>query len=125
MPYGQCPSGGPLVQHSLVAMLELARQGVFTVTEVVEKLCHAPARLFNIHGRGYVREGHAADLVLVDPEAPWTVERAGLVYKCGWSPFEGQRFHARVLRTWVNGHAAFADGRVRHEVRGERLLFDR
>ncbi len=124
-PYTQCPSGAPLVQHSLVAMLELARQGVFTVTEVVEKLCHAPARMFNIGERGHVREGHAADVVLVDPGSPWTVERSGLEYKCGWSPFEGQRFHARVLRTWVNGHLAYADGRVRHEVRGERLRFDR
>ncbi|MBK9274692.1 MAG: dihydroorotase [Flavobacteriales bacterium] len=124
-PYTQCPSGGPLIQHSLVAMLELARQGVFTVEQVVEKLCHAPARMFAIAGRGHIREGYAADLVLVDPDAPWTVDRAGLEYKCGWSPFEGQRFHARVLRTWVNGHLAYADGRVRHEVRGERLRFDR
>ena len=124
-PYTQCPSGGPLIQHSLVAMLELARQGVFTVEQVVEKLCHAPARMFAIAGRGHIREGHAADLVLVDPDAPWTVDRAGLEYKCGWSPFEGQRFHARVLRTWVNGHLAYADGRVRNEVRGERLRFDR
>lgn len=124
-PYTQCPSGGPLVQHSLVAMLELARQGVFTVEQVVEKLCHAPARMFAIGDRGHIREGYAADLVLVDPDAPWTVDRAGLEYKCGWSPFEGQRFHARVLRTWVNGHLAYADGRVRHEVRGERLRFDR
>ncbi|MBX2979749.1 MAG: dihydroorotase [Flavobacteriales bacterium] len=124
-PYAKCPSGGPLVQHSVVAMLELARQGVFTVEQVVEKLCHAPARMFDIPDRGFIREGHCADLVLVDPNAPWTVSREGLFSKCGWSPFEGQVFHNRVLRTWVNGRSVYADGRVDRSVRGERLRFDR
>ena len=123
--YKQCPSGGPLVQHALPAMLELARAGVFTLEHVVEKMCHAPARLFDIADRGYVREGYKADLVLVDLDAPWTVTRDGLQSKCGWSPFEGQRFHARVLRTWVNGTTVYANGRVDHAVRGERLLFNR
>lgn len=123
--YKQCPSGGPLVQHALPAMLELAREGVFTMTHVVEKMCHAPARLFDIADRGYVREGYKADLVLVDLDAQWTVTRDGLQSKCGWSPFEGQRFHARVLRTWVNGTTVFANGQVDHAVRGERLLFNR
>lgn len=124
-PYRQCPSGGPLVQHSLVAMLEMVREGVFTLEEVVEKMCHAPARMFNIERRGYVKEGYQADLVLVDPDAPWTVAKENLRYKCGWSPFEGQCFHARVLRTWVNGHLAFDGERVDTAVRGERLLFAR
>jgi len=124
-PYTSCPSGGPLVQHALVALLELARQGVFTVERVVEKLCHAPARLFNVAQRGYVREGCHADLVLVDPDAPWTVTKDNLLYKCGWSPFEGQRFQARVLTTWVNGAVAFTDGAVDRTVRGQRLRFDR
>ncbi|MBK7945341.1 MAG: dihydroorotase [Flavobacteriales bacterium] len=123
--YKQCPSGGPLVQHALPAMLELAREGVFTMAHVVEKMCHAPARLFDIADRGYVREGYKADLVLVDLDAPWTVTRDDLQSKCGWSPFEGQRFHARVLRTWVNGTTVYANGRVDHAVRGERLLFNR
>lgn len=125
MKYRQCPSGGPLVQHAMPAMLEMARDGVFSVPEVVEKMCHAPSRMFGITDRGYVREGCKADLVLVDLEAPWTVSRDGLESKCGWSPFEGQRFHARVLRTWVNGRLVFAEGRVDHAIRGERLRFNR
>ncbi|MBL7963048.1 MAG: dihydroorotase [Flavobacteriales bacterium] len=125
LPYTRCPSGGPLVQHALPAMLELVRQGVYTVEQVVEKMCHAPARLFQVQERGFVREGCHADLVLVDPDAPWTVAKDNILYKCGWSPFEGQRFYARVKRTWVNGRLAYADGRVDTSVRGMRLLFDR
>jgi dihydroorotase len=124
-PYAQCPSGGPLVQHALPAMLELMHDGVFTLAQVVEKMCHAPARLFAVADRGYVREGYKADLVLVDLDAPWYVARDGLLSKCGWSPFEGQRFRSRVLRTWVNGRTVYADGRVRTDERGERLLFNR
>ncbi len=124
-PYAQCPSGGPLIQHSLVAMLELVRQGIFTLVMVVEKMCHAPARMFNMEGRGFIREGQYADLVLVDLDAPWTVGRNNILYKCGWSPFEGQRFQARVINTWVNGQLVFADGRVDHDVRGMRLSFQR
>lgn len=125
LPYAKCPSGGPLIQHSLVAMLDLEHQGVFTLTQVVEKLAHAPARLFRVDRRGYIREGYHADMVLVDRKASWTVEKANLFYKCGWSPFEGQRFTSRVVRTWVNGHTVFADGQVNRSVRGERLRFDR
>ncbi len=125
LPYAKCPSGGPLIQHSLVAMLELERQGVFTLEQVVNKLCHAPASLFNIDRRGYIREGFHADLVLVDRNAPWSVEKANLFYKCGWSPFEGQRFSSKVVRTWVNGRAVFADGVVDRTIRGERLRFNR
>lgn len=124
-PYAQCPSGGPLVQHSVVAMLELAFQGFFTVEEVVEKMCHAPARMFQVERRGYLREGYQADAVLIDPEAPWTVDRGNVISKCGWSPFEGQQFQARVVRTWVNGHLAYMEGRVNSNVRGERLRFER
>lgn len=125
LPYAKCPSGGPLVQHALVAMLELVHEGVLTLEQVVEKMCHAPARLFAVKERGYVREGFKADLVLVNLDAPWTVARENILYKCGWSPFEGQRFRARVLTTWVNGVPVYADGRVDRGVRGERLLFDR
>ena len=124
-PYASCPSGGPLIQHSLVAMLELVQQGVFSLERAVEKLSHAPARLFNVADRGFVREGFHADLVLVDPNASWTVAKDNLFYKCGWSPFEGQRFQARVLNTWVNGVLAFTDGAVDRNVRGQRLRFDR
>jgi dihydroorotase len=125
MDYALCPSGGPLIQHSLVAMLELEQQGVFTLAQVVEKLCHSPARLFRIDRRGYVREGYFADLVLVDRNSDWIVDRSNLLYKCGWSPFEGQRFGSRVLRTWVNGRSVYVDGHVDGTVRGERLRFDR
>lgn len=125
LPYRQCPSGGPLVQHALPAMLELAREGVLSIEQVVEKMCHAPARLFAIGDRGFIREGLKADLVLVDLNDPWTVTREGLESKCGWSPFEGQRFHARVHRTWVNGSTVYADGKVDHSARGERLRFAR
>ena len=124
-PYAKCPSGGPLVQHALVAMLELMHEGLYTIEQVVEKMCHAPSRLFNVNGRGYVREGAFADMVLVDPDAPWTVSKENILYKCGWSPFEGTRFRSRVLRTWVNGQLVFADGRVDTGVRGKRLTFDR
>lgn len=124
-PYTQCPSGGPMVQHALVAMLEMMHQGVFTLEQVVEKMCHAPARMFQVQGRGFIREGHQADLVLVDLDAPWTVTKENLLYKCGWSPFEGQRFRSRVLRTWVNGELAYADGEVDRSVRGMRAMFDR
>ncbi|MCL4282364.1 MAG: dihydroorotase [Flavobacteriales bacterium] len=125
MPYAQCPSGGPLVQHALPAMLELMHQEVFTLEEVVEKMSHAPARLFQVKDRGFIREGFFADLVLVDLDAPWTVEKKNLLYKCGWSPIEGQRFRSRVLRTWVNGQLANADGKVDNTVRGMRATFDR
>jgi dihydroorotase len=125
MPYAKCPSGGPLIQHSLVAMLELMHQGVFTLERVVEKLAHAPARLFQVDRRGFIREGYHADLVLVDLNAPWTVTDDGILSKCGWSPFAGQRMRARVLNTWVNGQEVYANGRVDLAVRGERLRFDR
>ena len=125
MPYAKCPSGGPLVQHALVAMLELVHEGVFTMEQVVEKMCHAPARMFSVKERGYVREGYKADLVLVDMDAPWTVDRSNILSKCGWSPFEGYRFRARVLNTWVNGRTVYADGLVDRSARGERLLFNR
>lgn len=125
LPYAKCPSGGPLVQHALVAMLELVHEGVFTLEQVVEKMCHAPARMFAVKDRGYVREGYKADLVLMDMDAPWTVDRSNILSKCGWSPFEGYRFRARVLNTWVNGRMVYVDGRVDRSARGERLLFNR
>jgi dihydroorotase len=124
-PYAHCPSGGPLVQHALPAMLELMHQGIFTLEEVVERMCHAPARLFQVKDRGFVREGQHADLVLVDLDALWTVDKTNLLYKCGWSPFEGQTFRSRVLRTWVNGNLAYANDQVDRTVRGMRATFDR
>lgn len=124
-PYAQCPSGGPLIQHSLVAMLEMVEQGIFTLEQVVDKMCHAPARMFQIEGRGFIREGYHADLVLVDRNAPWTVTTDSVLSKCGWSPFTGQKFGSRVLNTWVNGQMVYDQGRVQQGIRGQRLLFQR
>lgn len=124
-PYLNAPSGGPLIQHSLTVMLELAKQGVCTVEQVAEKMCHAPAVRFRIHERGFLRPGFFADLVLIDPNAPWTVAPENILYKCGWSPFEGTTFSHRVVRTLVNGKIAYENGRVDPTVRGRELAFDR
>jgi len=117
-------SGGPLVQHSLVAMLQMVKQGNFSLEKIVEKMCHAPAELFRIEKRGFIRPGYFADLVLVDPNRPWTVSSENILYKCGWSPFEGTRFDASVLNTWVNGQMVYDNGQIDDTVRGKRLLFN-
>lgn len=117
-------SGGPLVQYSLVAMLELALQGKLTVEKVIRKMCHAPAELFRVRRRGFIRPGYFADLVLVDPSAEWSVKADEIESKCGWSPFEGTTFHHRVVKTWVNGDLVYSDGKVNDTVRGQRLMFD-
>jgi len=117
-------SGGPLVQHSLVAMMQLVKQGVFTLEKVVDKMCHSPAELFRIEKRGFIRPGYFADLVLVDPNRSWTVTEDNILYKCGWSPFEGTSFDASVLQTWVNGNLAYDNGQFDETIRGKRLLFD-
>lgn len=117
-------SGMPLVQHSLVAMLQLAAQGVFTVEQVVERMCHAPAVLYRIVRRGYIRPGYYADLALVHPHSPWTVSRDNIIYKCGWSPFEGTTFDAAVQSTWVNGRRVYDRGTFDESARGMRLEFD-
>ena len=117
-------SGMPLVQHSLVAMLQLAAQGVFTVEQVVERMCHAPAALYRIVRRGYIRPGYYADLALVHPHSPCTVSRDNIIYKCGWSPFEGTTFDAAVQSTWVNGRRVYDRGTFDESARGMRLEFD-
>lgn len=121
-PYAQAPSGGPLVQHSLVAMMEMAAQGVFTREMVVDKMCHQPARLFRVRERGFLRPGYFADMVLLKP-GEWTVQKENILYKCGWSPFEGSRFSHQVAVTWVNGNAVYQDGKLSDSIRGKRLLF--
>lgn len=123
--YFKAPSGGPLVQHSLPAILEMSRLGRISLEKVVEKMCHAPADLFGIRERGYLREGYYADLVLVDPNAPWTVSDSNILYKCGWSPFEGITFRHSVTHTFVNGKLVYHRGIINPEVRGKRLVFDR
>jgi len=117
-------SGGPLVQHSLVAMLQLVKQGKFTLEKVVEKMCHAPADLFRIEKRGYIRPGYFADLVLVNPDDSWTVTKENILYKCGWAPFEGTTFDNSVSKTWVNGQLVYNNGQFDESVRGQRLLFE-
>lgn len=117
-------SGGPLVQHSVLVMLELARQGHFTVEKVVEKMCHLPAELFHIDKRGYIRPGYYADLVLVDPSQSYTVSSCNILYKCGWSPFEGYTFAHTIWKTFVNGNLAYSDGKVNDEVRGMELAYN-
>jgi len=123
--YLNAPSGGPLVQHSLVAMLELSKQGKISVEKVVEKMCHAPAVCFQIAERGYIRKGYKADLVLVDMESTWTVSSKNILYKCGWSPFDGVSFNSKVTHTFINGQLAYENGVFSDSVRGERLLFKR
>lgn len=124
-PYTKAPSGAPLVQHALPAMLEMSKQGVIPLERVVEKMCHAPAECFQIDRRGYIREGYHADLVLVDPQAPWTVSRDNVLYKCGWSPLEGTTFQHAVHSTIVSGHLAYQQGQFDFSQNGQRLSFDR
>lgn len=114
-------SGGPMVQHSLTAMLELCRQGIFTEELIVEKMAHAPAELFGIKDRGFIREGYYADLVLVNPQHSWTVSKENLLYKCGWSPMEGSTFSHKVEKTFVNGRLVYDDGKFDENFRGKEL----
>jgi len=123
--YTKAPSGGPLVQHSLVVMMEFVSQGKLSIERMVELMCHNPAILFGIKERGYIREGFKADLVVVDPSMPWTVNKENVLSKCGWSPFENSTFKSRVTHTFVNGVLAYNNGNLVDEVRGERLEFDR
>lgn len=122
--YAKCPSGAPLVQHSLVVMLENFRNGKITLEKIVEKMCHNPAILFRIEKRGFVREGYKADLVLVDLEENWMVAKENILYKCGWSPLEGTEFHSKVTHTFVNGNLVYENGKINEEKFGERLLFE-
>ena len=121
--YFQAPSGLPLVQHSLLILLELWRDGVFTLETIVERACHAPARLFGIQERGFLREGHWADLVLVDTHSETHVTPNTLQSKCGWSPFDGQSFRSRIAATIASGKIAYRDGQVRDQVRGRQVVF--
>ena len=123
--YFNCPSGGPMVQHSLIAMLELWHRKVFSLEKIVEKMCHNPCILFNIKERGFIREGYKADLCLIDPDNPRTVSKENILYKCGWSPFEGTTFRSSVFMTLVNGTIVYDNGLIDEDHRGQRLMFDR
>ena len=123
--YTKAPSGGPLVQHALVAMLQKQKTGKISLEKLVEKMCHNPAILFDVEKRGYLREGYFADLVEVDMNASWDVKKANIFYKCGWSPFEGLTFDTQVKRTFVNGHLAYENGVLSDKKHAMRLTFDR
>src|SRR6056300_2060261 len=123
--YAKAPSGGPLVQHALVGMLEKVDQGMLSLPTMVQKMCHNPAILFNIDRRGYLREGYYADLVLVKPNSPWTVSAENIVALCGWSPFTGTRFSNSVHKTFVNGHLAYDNGLISDHKNAMRLNFNR
>ncbi|TAN03975.1 MAG: dihydroorotase [Rhodanobacteraceae bacterium] len=124
-PYTSCPSGIPLIQFALQSALESVFRGDFTLERLVETYAHAPATLFAIEGRGYLREGYCADLTLVDPTTPQTVRREGIASKCGWSPFEGDTFRASIAATFVNGNLVARNGKVLGASQGMRLEFDR
>jgi len=123
--YLNAPSGGPLVQHALLAMLEKSIQGVISIERIVEKMAHAPADLFRIKNRGYIKEGYYADLVEINPKHKTAVSRNNLFYKCGWSPFEGITFNHEVSRTFVNGRLVYEDGNMIEGGNGKRILFNR
>jgi len=123
--YSEAPSGGPLVQHSLVAMLEFVKEGKISLEKVVEKMAHNPAKLFKIEDRGFIKEGFFADLAIVDLNSPWLVTKENILAKCGWSPFEGKVFSAKVDSTLVNGHFAMRNGNISENKFAKRLLFNR
>jgi len=123
--YTKAPSGGPLVQHAVTAVLEKVKEGVLPIEKAVEKMSHNPAKIFKIEKRGFIKEGFYADLVLVDADKKWTVDKENLLYKCGWSPFEGVEFSNQITHTFVNGNLMYNEGVFNEEVKGKRLLFNR
>ncbi len=123
--YTKAPSGGPLVQHALPAMLEMHHKGKISIEKIVEKMCHNPAILFQVKDRGYIREGYFADLVLVDLNSPWTVKSENILYKCGWSPFEGSTFKSRITHTILNGSLVYHNFKFSPVKNAKRLTFNR
>ena len=123
--YLNAPSGGPLVQHAVVAMFEMNHQGKISVEKIVEKMCHNPAKIFKIEKRGFIKEGFYADLVIVNPSLPWNVKKENILAKCGWSPFEKYNFKSRITHTFVNGELVYQNFKVKDIRVGKRLLFDR
>jgi dihydroorotase len=123
--YFKAPSGGPLVQHSLVAMLELHHQGKISLEKIAEKMAHAVADCFRINERGYIREGYYADFALINLNKPWKVSKDNLFYKCGWSPFEGTIFQSAVTHTFVSGHLVYQNGKFDETKKGQRMTFNR
>ncbi len=123
--YLEAPSGGPLVQHAIVAMFEKMHEGKISVTKIVEKMAHNPSKIFKIEKRGFIKVGYYADLTIVNPNLPWSVSKDNILSKCGWSPFEGFTFKSRITHTFVNGQLAYANFKTKENRFGKRLLFDR
>lgn len=123
--YTKAPSGGPLVQHALIAILEKVKEGVISIEKAVEKMSHNPAKLFQIEKRGFIKEGYFADLVVIDPKKSQTVSKDNILYKCGWSPFEGTTFSSTITHTFVNGNLIYNNGVFNDDIKGKRLTFNR
>lgn len=123
--YTKAPSGGPLVQHAVTAILEKVKEGVISIEKAVEKMSHNPAKLFQIEKRGFIKEGYFADLVLIDTNKPQTVSKDNILYKCGWSPFEGTTFSSSITHTFVNGNLIYKDGIFNDNIKGKRITFNR
>jgi dihydroorotase len=123
--YTKAPSGGPLVQHAVLAILEKVKEGVIPIEKAVEKMSHNPAKLFQIEKRGFIKEGYFADLVLIDPKQSQTVTKENVLYKCGWSPFEGTTFSSTITHTFVNGNLIYNEGVFNNDIKGKRLTFNR
>ena len=121
--YTKAPSGGPLVQHAVIAILEKVKEGIISIEKAVEKMCHNPAKLFRVEKRGFIKEGYYADLVLICDNNNWTVSKENILYKCGWSPFEGVEFSSKITHTFVNGNLMFDNGIFDEDIKGKRLEF--
>ncbi|WP_024740220.1 dihydroorotase [Tenacibaculum maritimum] len=123
--YTKAPSGGPLVQHAVLAILEKVKEQVISIEKAVEKMCHNPAKIFKVEKRGFIKEGFYADLVLIDPNSSLKVSKENILYKCGWSPFEGTEFSSEITHTFVNGNLMYNQGKFNEEIKGKRLSFNR
>ncbi|MFA5782432.1 MAG: amidohydrolase family protein, partial [Bacteroidales bacterium] len=123
--YLNAPSGGPLIQHSLTAMIEFYHQGKISLEAIAHKMAHVPALCFGVEKRGFIRPGYYADIVLIDLDSPWTVDKSNILSKCGWSPFEGNTFKSRVTHTFVNGYMVYNNGLFDETKKGIRLVFNR
>ncbi len=123
--YTKAPSGGPLVQHALLAILEKVKEGVISIEKAVEKMCHNPAKIYQIEKRGFIKEGFYADLVLIDTQKKQTISKENILYKCGWSPFEGTTFSSTITHTFVNGNLMYKEGVFNEKTKGKRITFNR
>jgi len=123
--YFNCPSGGPMVQHTIISLIDESAKHEVSIEKVIEKIAHNPAKIFNIKKRGFIREGYFADLVLIDPKSPTLVTKKSLLYKCGWSPFEGLTFNSSIHTTILNGRVVYSEGKINQTPYGKKLVFER